>query len=418
MELPWSKVVGRKAKREPGLASGSNSRKKITLVSTSNTPKKIGDNRRIPKTAAVQINCRGEESYADTMRTAKSNVDIDILGIQEIRPRRTRTGALLLEIPGVDAVKKANMLADRLKEVLKEKENVLISRPEIMAEIRIRDLEESVTKEDVSQVISNIGKCPIDMIKMGDIVKAINGLGALWLRCPLVAAKMVTKNRRIRIGWTMARVDLLPTRPTQCFRCLEKGHVRSQCHNEHDRGATCYRCGQGGHIAKYCLEQVHCVICSERNLRADHRLGGPACKPPPLRKKENRVVINKENSQSQLRLEKGDNTTGVGMEMEIIEEGIPVNKGEKREERESSVVRQMAECCVGEEMTSKERNQDEEVMDIEVDIGRQLSDIKKSNTPVTEGDWPKAGVDWSNVEETKRIGEDLGREEPQQHSNG
>ncbi|XP_018373631.1 PREDICTED: uncharacterized protein LOC108767973 [Trachymyrmex cornetzi] len=180
MELPWSKVVGRKAKRETGIASGSNSKKKITTsVSTSNTTKKIGDNRRIPKTAAVQINCRGEASYAETMRTAKSNVDIDILGIQEIRPRKTRMGALLLEIPGVDAVKKANMLADRLKEILKEQENVLVSRPEITAEIRIRDLEEFVTKEDVTQVISNIGKCSGDMIKMGNITKAINGLGTI-----------------------------------------------------------------------------------------------------------------------------------------------------------------------------------------------------------------------------------------------
>ncbi|XP_018373630.1 PREDICTED: cellular nucleic acid-binding protein homolog [Trachymyrmex cornetzi] len=109
---------------------------------------------------------------------------------------------------------------------------------------------------------------------------------------------MVTKNRRIRIGWTMARVDLLPARPTQCYRCLENGHVRSQCRNEHDRGAACYRCGQGGHIAKDCLEQVHCVICSERNLRADHRMGGPACKPLPLRKKDNRVGKNKENMQT------------------------------------------------------------------------------------------------------------------------
>ncbi|XP_018368539.1 PREDICTED: uncharacterized protein LOC108764689 [Trachymyrmex cornetzi] len=109
----------------------------------------MGDNRRIPKTAAVQINCRGEASYAETMRIAKSNVDIDMLGIQEIRPRKTRTGALLLEIPGVDGAKKANMLADRLKEVLKEQENVMISRPEKTAEIRIRDLEESVSKEDM-----------------------------------------------------------------------------------------------------------------------------------------------------------------------------------------------------------------------------------------------------------------------------
>ncbi|KYQ55824.1 Gag-Pol polyprotein [Trachymyrmex zeteki] len=218
------------------------------------------------------------------MKLAKSRINIDEIGIEEIRPRKSRTGALLLEIPGIDSSNKANELASKLKEAFRERENILISRPEKMAEIRIRDIEESVSKEDISQIITTIGKCPREILKLGDIIPAFNGLGTLWIRCPLVVAKLVTSKRRIRIGWTMSRVELLPERGVQCYSCLEMGHVRSQCRNDKDRGRTCFRCGQEGHLAKECRLQAHCIICADRQVRADHRMGGPSCDPPPPKK--------------------------------------------------------------------------------------------------------------------------------------
>ncbi|KYN20009.1 hypothetical protein ALC57_07650 [Trachymyrmex cornetzi] len=56
--------------------------------------------RRPPRTAAVQISSRGETTYAEIMRIAKNTIDLQELGIKEIRPRRARTGAFLLEIAG------------------------------------------------------------------------------------------------------------------------------------------------------------------------------------------------------------------------------------------------------------------------------------------------------------------------------
>ncbi|KYQ51479.1 Gag-Pol polyprotein [Trachymyrmex zeteki] len=264
--MPWTKVLGRKARKVE---------KKEKVEERS---------RRIPRSAAVQISCRGNTSYAETMRRAKSQVDIESIGIGEIRPRKTRTGALLLEIPGSESQDKANDLANKLKEVFKDQENVLISRPEKMADVRLRDLEESVSKKDIMQTVTTVGKCMAETVKLGEIIPTFNGLGTLWLRCPLAAANIITKTGRIKIGWTMGRVELLPERKTQCYRCFELGHVRNQCRSEIDRGRTCYRCGQEGHMAKECAFRAHCLICSERNLSANHRMGGPACNPTPLKR--------------------------------------------------------------------------------------------------------------------------------------
>ncbi|KYN22291.1 hypothetical protein ALC57_05327 [Trachymyrmex cornetzi] len=76
------------------------------------------------------------------------------------------------------------------------------------------------------------------------------------LTIPTGTTGKIQKYKRIRIGRTMARVELLPERATQCFRCLETGHVRDQYQSGKDRGMICYRCRQEGHLARACIEQV------------------------------------------------------------------------------------------------------------------------------------------------------------------
>ncbi|XP_018360473.1 PREDICTED: uncharacterized protein LOC108759497 [Trachymyrmex cornetzi] len=132
-----------------------------------------------------------------------------------------------------------------------------------MADIRLKDLEESTRKEDIIEALAKKGECSKDTIKLGDIVPANNGLGMAWLKCPIAAAKRLANCKRILIDWTMVRVELLPERTLQCHRCLETGHIRNQCRNEIDRSMACYRCGQNGHNAKGCKESVHCIICAD-----------------------------------------------------------------------------------------------------------------------------------------------------------
>lgn len=66
------------------------------------------------------------------------------------------------------------------------------------------------------------------------------------MKCLLVAANKVVKTGRIRVGWTVARVEALAQRPLQCYRCLQKGHVRRRCPNPEDPSGNCYRCEDPG----------------------------------------------------------------------------------------------------------------------------------------------------------------------------
>lgn len=121
--------------------------------------------------------------------------------------------------------------------------------------------------------------CGLDEIKIGEIKWGYNGLGMIWLRCSLVAANKISRDGRIRIGWTMARVELLEKRPLQCFRCWEFGHVQFSCRAKVNRKGRCYKCGELDHSANLCEKQEpKCILCEEKGHPANHRIGSRFCK--------------------------------------------------------------------------------------------------------------------------------------------
>lgn len=95
-----------------------------------------------------------------------------------------------------------------------------------------------------------------------------SGLGTLWVQCPISTANKVARMKSIRVGWANARVELLSPRALQCYRCLEKGHVQTQCTSSIVRSNLCYRCGQEGHQVKFCTNKPHCVTASRQDKRS------------------------------------------------------------------------------------------------------------------------------------------------------
>lgn len=79
-------------------------------------------------------------------------------------------------------------------------------------------------------------------------------------------------------------MEALEKRPLQCFRCMEKGHVKAQCCGNVDRSKQCYRCGTPGHLARDCAAPVHCSVCADLGRPAEHRVGSRACKAPKKKK--------------------------------------------------------------------------------------------------------------------------------------
>ena len=82
-----------------------------------------------------------------------------------------------------------------------------------MGELRMWNLDDSTTPMDVMDTILSVGGCSEIDVKIGNLRKMGNGMYSIWAKCPLSAAVNVASSGRIKIGWTMARVELLAARP-------------------------------------------------------------------------------------------------------------------------------------------------------------------------------------------------------------
>lgn len=203
----------------------------------------------------------------------------DKLGIRDSKMRRGVNGGLIIEILGPENVAKADALAKKLREALKEEARV--SRPTIMGELQCWNMDDTVDSEEVKNVISVAGDCDPAEVRTGVIRRMHSGLNSVWIKCPLAAAIKVAATGRVCIGWTSARVRLLEPRPVQCFKCWRFGHVRNTCRFPEDRTGNCFRCGSRDHVIRDCRASPQCAICSQSGRGANHRLGSlPICNEP------------------------------------------------------------------------------------------------------------------------------------------
>lgn len=228
-------------------------------------------------------------SYADALTKAREKISMAEMKIELPRFRRTVNGGRLIEIPGPNGPELADQLAARLRVVFGSEATV--TRLTTRGELRLTGLDDSVTAAEVGTVIARDGGCSVDEVKVGPIRTMTNGLGSVWLQCPLSAAVKVSASGRIRIGWTVARAELLKARPVQCYRCWQFGHVKFACKAPIDRGGLCFRCGTAGHIARNCQAAPCCAICSGLGLDSGHRVGMPQCSAHPDRAGTAGVVV-------------------------------------------------------------------------------------------------------------------------------
>jgi threonine aldolase len=99
------------------------------------------------------------------------------LGIPNVKVKRAITGALILEVPGSDGAEKANKLAKKMANLFANTPGVRVARPSKRAELRVRNLDDSVTAENITKAVAEIGDCSLSEVRTGDIKMFPNELG-------------------------------------------------------------------------------------------------------------------------------------------------------------------------------------------------------------------------------------------------
>lgn len=281
-EEEWETVRGRRGnknakRKEERSGNETMTKKKVNREATAAPPPAPKARMaRVPKSAAVTITAKAEGFlYADATKSARKRISLADLGIEDTRVRRAINGGLLIEVPGEGAQAKAASLMVRLKEVLQD--SATVANPVKQAELRVSGLDDSVTTEEVAYMLARMGECETAEIKIGQIRTMRNGLGSVWAKLPVGAAAKASVEGKMRIRWTVARVEVLEVRSLQCHRCWEFGHVMNVCRSVKDRTGGCCNCGMNGHRARTCTALARCVPCEEAGRTAEHRMGGPLC---------------------------------------------------------------------------------------------------------------------------------------------
>jgi len=232
--------------------------------------------RRAPRAAAVSIKSNAEGiTYAEIIKRARENVNLKDLGITNPRMRRAANGGVIIEIAGPEGALKADSLASRLREVVGSSASV--TRPVVKADVKISGFDDSVIKDELITIITEIGSCLASDVRIGQFRQLKNGLNMVWAQCPLSAAIKLSRKARINVGWSVARIEMMKARPVQCFKCWHFGHVRNNCNSPMDRTGYCFKCGNPDHNSYNCLSDAYCVICADLGHETAHRLGSSAC---------------------------------------------------------------------------------------------------------------------------------------------
>ncbi|XP_034837742.1 uncharacterized protein [Maniola hyperantus] len=297
----WATVVRRGMKRKKGAAPAAS-----TATPAANSAKPAKPRLVSPKTAAVVITLQPEAAergvtYSQVLERAEQSINLEEFGIAEgMRISRAATGARLLELPRNQTQEQAELLASRLRTALDGIASVV--RPSQSATLRVTGLDDSVTKDKVALAVAQVGNCPVQSIRVGDVQTGPRGMGWVTVHCPVEVAKVLSNAGKLHVGWSSAEVRLLERLPLRCYKCLGIGHTRPVCPSTVDRGNLCFRCGGDGHKSVTCSKEMRCAVCADAGLPANHIMGRKNCSPPHTKGGTvpgNRTTANAECSQTQ-----------------------------------------------------------------------------------------------------------------------
>ena len=250
-ETPWQVVVGKKEKKNP------------TKPSQRRTA-------RVRRKGEALIVHAAKDSYFEVLRMMRMNPELEELGADVKRIRRTRNGDMILELKK-DSANRSSSHKELAQKVMGDKVTVRAMCPE--ATIQCKDLDEVTTEDELATSLRD--QCEVGEVEMTiRLRKGPSGTQIASIKLPVDAANKVLKIGKLKVGWSVCPLSV-PERPEMCFRCHGFGHLSWNCKGP-DRTKLCRRCGGDGHIARDCKRPAKCMICANDGTN-DHVTGGPRC---------------------------------------------------------------------------------------------------------------------------------------------
>ncbi|XP_025200587.1 uncharacterized protein LOC112598376 [Melanaphis sacchari] len=201
---------------------------------------------------AIMVNIENQNDFPALAKRVKNGVNGDTVGDAITGMRKTKGGALLLEIRGDQTV------VDSVKaEITKAAgDAACVSLLQQKTLVEIRDIDPWSDKDEISDSISHNTGIPRDMVKVVGLRSVYGRSQTALVLLPFHQANGLIAKERVRIGLVSCRLKIAGKRRPRCFRCLVFGHEAGQCGDGPDRRECCRRCGKAGHKAADCQATI------------------------------------------------------------------------------------------------------------------------------------------------------------------
>lgn len=184
----------------------------------------------------------GEMTYAELIKSVKENVNAEELGVRILSAKKSTTGQLELKVSG-----KVSALKEKIMERV---QGVTMTHKTRMAIMHIKDLEEEVTKEEITAGINHALQDESLGIEVTSIRQDYGNTCRATIKVPTDAAQLLAKKRSVQIGLVSARLWIREEKQ-KCHKCWEEGHSIRECKGV-DRRNQCFKCKAEGHFKSNC----------------------------------------------------------------------------------------------------------------------------------------------------------------------
>lgn len=168
-------------------------------------------------------------SYADILRSVKTDPDLAAMSETVTRIRRTQKGGLILQLS--ESEKNADFKSSIMAKLGESAEVRTLSQ---RITVEVRDIDEISTIAEINEAVrTHIGPevLPDNAVTLK---KAYGETQIATMSLPGEAAKKLLELGKLRIGWTICRIrERIELK--KCFKCLEFGHIAKQCRSQVDR---------------------------------------------------------------------------------------------------------------------------------------------------------------------------------------
>jgi len=140
--------------------------------------------KKIPRGAGVLIELqRGTQSeYENIIRRCQREISLKEMGIPPIGIKKARAGGILLEIRCQEQEEeKVELLANKIKEMVRSVEGAQVRRPLRRLRLRLTGLLLGATVSEVAKAVAVAGEGRAERIRVGPLRTSASGADTAWL---------------------------------------------------------------------------------------------------------------------------------------------------------------------------------------------------------------------------------------------